>query len=131
MLLTLTSAVLLILSFPNFSLAWLAWFAFVPIFFLTTRIERARAAFTFFYLFGLLFLLASVEWIRHVTYFGWLFGAFLYAFYFGFFGWITHWLLARGRFLLSLVLVPSAWVALEWVRTENAHQVIFKSEIKF
>ncbi|MBI4367980.1 MAG: apolipoprotein N-acyltransferase [Candidatus Omnitrophica bacterium] len=118
MVAVLASSVLLILAFPKFSLWPFAWIAFVPILFHLQRLKQARHAFLSFYLFGALFFLGSWEWLRHVTYFGWLFLVFSYAVYFGLFGIVTYWFLKRGHFFLSLFMIPSAWTVLEWVRTE-------------
>lgn len=119
MILVLVSALLLILSFPNFSFWPCAWFAFVPIFFLTKRLERFSAAFFYFYLFGFIFFFVSLEWLRHVTLFGWAAVALIYAIYFALFGVGVHWFLNRRRSLvLSLFVLPAFWVVLEWIRTE-------------
>ncbi|MBI1977234.1 MAG: apolipoprotein N-acyltransferase [Candidatus Omnitrophica bacterium] len=118
MLSALSSAILLILSFPKFSLWPLAWVAFVPIFYQLDRLEQKREAFLYSYLFGFFFFLVTWEWLRHVTYFGWIVLVVLYAFYFGMFGIVSHWFLKRRHFFLSLFVLPSAWTALEWIRTE-------------
>ncbi|OGW86154.1 MAG: apolipoprotein N-acyltransferase [Omnitrophica bacterium RIFCSPHIGHO2_02_FULL_46_11] len=118
MLLTLISACLLILCFPKFSFWPIAWFSFVPIFFSVRKTPRLSAAFFHFYLFGVLFFFVTWEWLRHVSYFGWLALVPLYALYFGAFGILTAWFWNRGRFFLSLFALPSAWAVLEWIRTE-------------
>lgn len=116
--LTLLSAILLNLAFPNFNLWPLAFVAFVPMFYLAARIKHPQSAFAHFYLLGFLFLLISVEWLRHVTYFGWVFAALLFAVYFGLFGMVVWWFWSRGKFLLSLAALPACWAVLEWSRTE-------------
>ena len=60
----------------------------------------------------------SCEWLRHVTYFGWLFVSVSYAIYFACFGLAVRWFLNQERPLLTLFALPSAWVSLEWIRTE-------------
>ena len=118
MFFAVVSALFLILSFPKFSLWPLAWVAFVPIFYQARRFKSFGWAFFYFWVFGFLFFFASWEWLRHVTYFGWIFLAALYAFYFGFFGILTYWFWKHGPTLLSLFILPSAWTVLEWIRAE-------------
>ena len=118
MFLTVISALLLILSFPKFSLWPAAWVAFVPIVHVIWKTKDLKWGFLYFYIFGLLFFFTSVEWLRHVTYFGWFFVSLAYPGYFATFGIIASWFFKRGRFLLSLLVLPSAWCVLEWIRTE-------------
>ena len=112
------SALLLILAFPRFSFWPCVWIAFVPIFYQLRRSANLRSAFFYFYLLGALFFLVTWEWLRHVTYFGWLFLAFGYAFYFGLFGFFVFWFWSRKQHFLSLFALPSVWAVLEWIRTE-------------
>jgi apolipoprotein N-acyltransferase len=114
----LLASILLILAFPNYSIWPAAWLAFVPMFYLLRRIKSSFLAFLCFYVLGFIFFFATCEWLRHVTYFGWVFVSCLYAFYFGVFGWVSHWGLKRGNSILLLLLIPSAWTVLEWVRAE-------------
>lgn len=118
MVLTFLSALLLILSFPKFSFWPLVWFSFVPVFYAVRREKSFGGAFLHFYLFGFLFFLASVEWLRHVAYFGWIFVATAYSLYFGLFGLAVHWFWRRNHFFLSLFVLPSLWCVLEWIRAE-------------
>ncbi len=118
MVFTFLSALLLILSFPKFSFWPLAWFSLVPIFYGARRNTKWTTTFFHFYLFGFLFFLASVEWLRHVAYFGWMFVTTAYALYFGVFGLAVHWFWKRKHFFLSLFVLPSCWCVLEWIRAE-------------
>ncbi len=118
MFFAIVSALFLILSFPKFSLWPLAWVAFVPVFYQAKRSNSFGWAFFYFWVFGFLFFFASWEWLRHVSYFGWIILAVLYALYFGFFGILTHWFWKHSLSLLSLFVLPSAWTVLEWIRTE-------------
>ena len=118
MVLTFLSASLLVLSFPKFSCWPLAWIAFVPVFFSIRKTQRLSASFFHFYLLGFLFFFVTWEWLRHVSYFGWVVLAALYALYFGVFGILSAWFWRRSRFFLSLFALPSAWMVLEWIRTE-------------
>lgn len=114
----LLSALLLILAFPKFSLWPLAWVAFVPIVYRVERLKHFASSFFYFYLFGFLFFLTTWEWLRHVTYFGWIALVFLYANYFGLFGLLVCWFLKKKLSFLSLFALPSAWTVLEWIRAE-------------
>ncbi len=118
MVFTFLSALLLILSFPKFSFWPLAWFSFVPVFYAVRRQNSYAGAFGYFYLFGFLFFFASVEWLRHVAYFGWIFVATAYPVYFGLFGLAVHWFWKREQFFVSLFVLPSLWCVLEWIRAE-------------
>jgi apolipoprotein N-acyltransferase len=118
MFFALVSALLLSLSFPRFSLWPCAWVALIPIFYQARQTSNLKGIFLHFYVLGLLFFLISCEWLRHVTYFGWFFVVFAYAFYFGLFGIFVFWFWRRKQYALSLFALPSAWVVLEWIRTE-------------
>ncbi len=144
LLLTLSSAVLLIVAFPNWNQPWCAWVALVP-WLVALRQTSGRRAFGLSYLVGLAFFLGSMWWLTKLTPFGgpmaivgWLVLCAYLALYFGAFGWMAHQLLGTGdggqgtgknatgrrRFSLSLepctlnlLLLPSAWVALEYLRS--------------
>lgn len=118
MFFVLISSLLLILSFPKFSFWPAAWFSLVPIFYSIRREKSLRFSFFKCYAFGFIFFLVTLEWLRHVSYFGWIFVVFFYSFLFGFFGLAIHWLWKRNLFFLSLFVLPSAWCVLEWMRTE-------------
>jgi apolipoprotein N-acyltransferase len=109
------SAFLLVLSFPNFNLEFLAWVAFVPLLF---AIERAgiKKAFMLAYVCGVLFWLGAVYWLVHVTALGMLLLVLYLAIYLGFFGFIVSWkgFYSRG---LSIFLIPAVWVLLEYIRS--------------
>jgi len=108
------SAVLLIISFPNFNFWLFAWFGFVPLFFALQNKSKIQA-FLLAYLSGVVFWLGTVYWLVHVTPPGMLLVVFYLALYFGFFGLI----ISRPHLVLSpyyLVLVPSFWVSLEYLR---------------
>lgn len=114
----LLSAVFLILSFPPFSFGPFAFAAFVPLFYSAPHFQSYRSIFFHFFLAGFFFYFASIEWIRHVAYFGWVFLALFQAVYFGLFGLLVRWFWKRDHFLLSLFVLPSAWAVLEWIRAE-------------
>jgi len=105
----LLSALLLILSFPNFNLWFFAWFGFVPLFF-ALRGKSAGRAFLLSYLTGVMFWSGVIYWLVHVTAVGMVVLVLYLALYFGLFG-----LLIRNR--LNLFFVPSVWVTLEYARS--------------
>lgn len=126
--LALGSAGLLLAAFPNFTQWWLAWCALVPWLVLLRRC-RGWMAFAWSYGIGLVFFLASTSWLTHVTVGGWLLlGAYL-ALFFAAFGWVAshvvglatvdgaadHGVTASAD--ASLVIVPAAWVAFEFLRS--------------
>jgi apolipoprotein N-acyltransferase len=137
----LASAVLLVLSFPRFNQAWCAWVALVP-WLVALGGMRPRQAFASSYVVGLVFFLSSMSWLAHLTRFGGAAAVLgeivlcLYlALYFGCFGWIAgfcsaqrhetrgqrrdrrFWLSCLASPVLRLLWVPSAWVAMEFLRS--------------
>ena len=130
MFLALSSAALLIFSFPNFNQPWCAWIALVPWLLLLPNL-KPRKAFWWSWFIGFLFFLGSIHWLTHVTVFGWALLCAYLAFFFGIFGWLAS--LAQPMldprpktqglksslksYVLSLIVAPSAWVALEHART--------------
>ena len=125
-LLALASAVLLILSFPNFNQWWCAWFALVP-WLVLVRACAPRAAFWWSFLIGMAFFLASLWWLTYVTVIGWMVLCAVLAVFFGIFGWLTALLglaltdasgdsgLATSEY--SLILIPAIWVSMEFLRS--------------
>lgn len=107
------SAALLIFSFPPFSQPWCAWLALIP-WLRGVSLWPVRKAFGASYLLGLLFFLGSIPWLIHVTFIGWAILCAVLAIYFGLFGMLAAW--SAGRPLRRLLL-PAAWVALEFGRT--------------
>ena len=85
--LCLLSAILLILSFPNFNLWFFAWFGFVPLFLALQNKSKGRA-FLFSYLTGIIFWLGIIYWLVHVTLIGMIALVLYLALYFGIFGLI-------------------------------------------
>ncbi len=116
--LVLISSILLALSFPTFNLEFLIWVSFVPAFLALERAKSPVKAFGIFFLVGFFFYFVSIEWLRHVTYFGWIFVVCLLSFYFGIFGAYANFILSRFEPRRSLLILSCGWVVLEWVRTE-------------
>ena len=129
-LLALSSAVLLIFSFPNFNQAWCAWLALVP-WLLALRGLIGRKAFWWSWLVGLVFFLGSMWWLVYVTVVGWIALCAYLAIYFGVFGWtvagLNSWgrrqetgdrsLVSRLMSPVQLLFIPATWVALEYARS--------------
>lgn len=113
--LLLTSALLLILSYPPFDLGWLAWGALMP---WLMAIERStpRQAFWRSYGIGVLFFSGTIWWLVHVTVPGTILLVFFLALYFAAWGWLARRLLVAGRWSLVFEL-PLVWVILEYLRS--------------
>jgi apolipoprotein N-acyltransferase len=129
---SLVSALLLILSFPNFNLWPLAWLSLVPLFLLTAR-QRPWRSFFLGWLFGSVFFYGSCYWLTYsMIHFGGISTAVAFA------------LLIPGAVLLGLFpalfaaalslaiqkwgtaclfLAPLFWPALEWARLETTGQL--------
>ena len=124
--LALASAILLVVSFPNFNQWWCAWFALVP-WLILVRTCAPRAAFWWSFLVGMVFFLASLWWLTYVTVVGWVVLCAVLAVFFGIFGWLVALLGSTrsdaigGSSLVtsgfSLVLVPAIWVSTEFLRS--------------
>ena len=113
-LLVVSSAAMLILSFPNFNLSILAWVAFVPFFFALDGRNR-RESFQLSYLLGVIFFLGTIYWLIHVTLPGMIAVALFLALYFGIFG-LALYLAPRTTGYRLLLFIPAVWVAIEWLR---------------
>lgn len=116
--LVFSSAFLLALAFPKFGLSWTAWFSLVPGLILIRRIQTYRRSFMSFFSIGYVSFLMSVEWLRYVSFFGWLFVCGVCSLYFGAFGMIARYFLSGKRDGPAFLALPAAWVVLEWIRTE-------------
>ena len=63
--LTLLSAALLVISFPDFNLSALAWIALVPFLLVVARNPQPRRSFFLGWLFGTVFFYASCYWLTY------------------------------------------------------------------
>src|SRR5712692_1560687 len=63
--LSIASALLLVLSFPDFDLWWLAWIGMVPLLVVVTRTPKAGRAFLLGWLWGLIFFYGSCWWLTY------------------------------------------------------------------
>src|SRR3989338_7888078 len=113
--LTVLSAVLLVLSFPNFNLYILAWIGLIPLLFAIQN-ERPARAFWLSYLTGVLFFSFTIYWLIHVTLPGMIIMVLYLALYFGLFGLISNYGLRVTGYGL-LFFLPALWVSLEFLRS--------------
>jgi apolipoprotein N-acyltransferase len=60
-----SSAILLILSFPNFDLWWLAWIGLVPLLFAVATTSRKRTAFVLGLMWGTIFFYGTCWWLTY------------------------------------------------------------------
>ncbi|HKO96726.1 MAG TPA: apolipoprotein N-acyltransferase [Pyrinomonadaceae bacterium] len=120
------SSTALIISFPNFDLWFLAWFALVPLLVLVGRGMRPWPAFFVGWLFGSVFFYGTCYWLTYsMIHFG------------GIPAWIAYPMLAPGAIVLglfpgfflvilaravrswghiALLLAPIIWASMEWMR---------------
>ncbi len=115
MIVSLISSVLLTLAFPNFSLSYLAFVGFIPLFF-AIRNKPPKKVFWLSYFCGFLFYLGTLYWLYHVTVFGLIILSLYLALYFGFFGFFIN----RLTFYIShftLLFIPFIWMGLEWIQS--------------
>lgn len=119
---------LLALSFPNGWMprleqapGWLAWLALVP-FLLAWRAANWPRSFGFGWMFGFVYFLVVLSWLRLINKdtnvdnaIGWVIYSFLGGVYFGLFSFTARVVCDRLRWPSVLVL-PLAWTAWEYVR---------------
>jgi apolipoprotein N-acyltransferase len=120
------TAVLLVLSFPNFELDYLAWIALAPLLFVLAQGVSLRRAAAMGWLAGVLFTFFAENWIAHsMVYFGGMatFIAYAVAFLFASvlalfpaaFAVVMAMLVKRFGWL-AVAFAPVVWVATEWIR---------------
>jgi len=131
--LTVFSAALLVLSFPNFDLSPLAWIALVPLLFAVIKARKSAQAFVLGWLWGALFFYGSCWWLAYpMINYGklppWL--AYLLLFvpvaFCALFPAVACLVVARlvSRFgRTALFLPPFVWVSFEWARYATTGQV--------
>ena len=110
------SALLLVGAYPPCDWGWLAWVTLVPLL-LAIEEQSPRRAFAIAYVAGLLYFLGLLSWLLYVSAIGWVLLAAYLALFVGLFGWFVGFLTPHVSPRASLVLVPAAWVALEWARS--------------
>jgi apolipoprotein N-acyltransferase len=118
-LLVLSSSLLLVLSFPNFDLGFLAWVGLLPLF-LSITYRRVIYSFLLSLICGVLFFSGTFYWIFAVPKYSLLNHAPLivyFGLYFGVFGLIYFFLYTRIGIAPTLFAAPFIWVSLEYIRS--------------
>jgi len=115
----LLSAILLLLAFPKYEIAWLAWIGLVP-FLITICDKSPRAGFLLSYLFGIIFSAILFNWIFAAP--GYQFYhhailALIIGSYFAFFGLAFSFVSQRMGTTYGLIAAPFVWVCLEYIRS--------------
>ncbi len=112
---SISSATLLVFSFPPFNLSFLAWIALIPLLFLLEELNP-KEVFLFYFLSGLTFWLYHIWWLTYVTFLGYSLLVIYLSSLFGFFGLLLK--LSRERTQYPLIfLAPPLWVLFEFIRT--------------
>src|SRR6185369_12958901 len=122
----LVTAVLLILSFPNFSLSFLAWVALVPLLIAVSHRPSPIKAFILGWTSGALFFYVSCYWLTYsmihygglpvvVAYLLLLPGALVAGIFPGLFALLLA-LAVRKWGIEAVLLAPIFWAACEWIR---------------
>jgi len=114
-ILAITSSLLLILSFPNFNVTYLAWIAVLPLLFALDG-KALRRAFGISYLAGVLFFLGVGYWLIHVTLPGMIGVVLFMGLYFGLFAAILNYALPVPGYR-AMFFIPATWVTMEWFRS--------------
>ena len=120
------TAVLLILSFPNFELDYLAWVALAPLLSVLAKGVSLRRAAALGWLAGALFTFFAENWIAHsMVYFGGMATAIAYAVAFLFASVLALFpaafavvmtLLVKRFGWMAIAFAPVVWAATEWAR---------------
>jgi apolipoprotein N-acyltransferase len=118
----LVAGALPVLAFPRANLDWLAWVALVPGLLLFRAAPDARRAVVRGWWFGAGFLLATLYWLTPdigpgLIAIAAVFGALWTPF--GYFAWALI-RPSAARLAAALVVVPSAWLITEWIRSWQA-----------
>src|ERR1051326_1612369 len=127
------SALLLVLSFPDFDLWPLAWFGLVPFLMLTVRPSGASRSFFLGWLWGIVFFYGTCWWLTYpMIHYGQISSWFAYpllilpvavvAVFPGLFGIALNSLVSRFG-TTALFFGPIVWVSLEWARYMITGQV--------
>jgi apolipoprotein N-acyltransferase len=114
---SVATAVLLVLSFPNYELAWLAWIAFVPLF-LEIQGKKPWQSFFICLFCGVVFYVAMTPWVHDfpsISKLGSLVGYLYLSLYFGLFGLSFGFVLRRTAF--PLLIAAPLWTLLEYIRS--------------
>lgn len=114
--LCISSGILLALSFSAKNLWVFAWIGLVPLLFAIEG-KSPKQAFWLSYFCGIIFFAGTVYWVIHVTLLGLIALVLYLALYFGIFGIIARGLSFGNARLSRILLIPAAWVFLEFARS--------------
>ena len=112
-LLSIVSAILLIFTYPGFNFEFLAWIAFIPLFFALEN-NNIKERFLKGYLFGIVFFSGVLYWLFGISVPGAAALILVLALAPAIFSLLYS--SAARRPLLAVILVPSAWVSTEYLR---------------
>ena len=114
--LSIISATLLTLSFPNTNIYLFAWFAFIPLFAAIFG-KKPQNAFLLGYLAGIVFFFGCLYWLSYVSVFGLIVLVLYLGLYFGVFCFLSNIIFSKKLpLMLETVLISSLWVGLEFIR---------------
>jgi apolipoprotein N-acyltransferase len=117
-LLALFSAILLILSFPNFDLGFLAWIALVPLL-LALRNISLKSVLALSWISGICFFMGGFYWlnlVKGVTLLHYFVVVTYLGSYFALFGGLFTSISKRGNFPF-IITAPVLWVSVEYLRS--------------
>jgi len=117
-LLAFFSAILLILSFPNFDLGFFAWIGLVPLL-LAIKDKSLKVTLGLSYLTGICFFLGVFFWVTYtkgVTLLHYSILGLYQGLYFPLFGLFFHFISRKIRFPL-IFTAPPLWIAVEYLRS--------------
>lgn len=115
MYLAILSGILLALAYPIFNLEFLAFVAFVPLFFVLED-KSLKQAFLLAFIAGIVFWAITIYWLIHVTLIGLILLVLYLALYFGLFGLFFK--LVTGKLAnWQTLIIPAVWVLLELLRS--------------
>src|SRR5439155_4346184 len=126
------SALLLVLSFPDFDLSFLAWFGLVPLILATSTTDKSARAFLLGLLWGSIFFYGSCWWLTYpmiyyarvshdghipawLAYLLLLLPVLLVALFPAFFCLLLFRVIRRFG-LAAILIAPLLWVSVEWIR---------------
>jgi apolipoprotein N-acyltransferase len=127
------TAILLILSFPDFEFSFLAWIALVPLMFVVARRPSPLKAFILGWFAGTIFFYGSCYWLTYsmihygglptvVAYLLLIPGAVVVGLFPGLFGLVLAVVVKRWG-VWAVLAAPGIWAAFEWARLEVTGQL--------
>jgi apolipoprotein N-acyltransferase len=115
-LLSITSGVLLALSFPFPSVGFFAWVGIIPLLF-ALKHGSGKAAFFNGVIFGFTFFLITIYWIQVFGYVAWFLLALVLSLWTGIFAVGTHWFILNFSSPGQVFMIPLLWSIVEYGRS--------------